>query len=138
MDRAVDDVQPAQHGKLFYSRWLLIVLGALLFVLIVERVAIHRSFLGPEETVRRQLQALQRADFGQAYSYASSGIRQRLDVSAFRSMVVRDFPEFVHSSKMTFDRREIDDSAARFVVSVTGAERTVLRAAYFQIGRAHV
>jgi len=135
MDRvsAIDGVPTAQPGRLFYSRWLLAVLGALLLVLIVQRVAIHRSFLGPEETVRRQLEALQRSDFGQAYTYAARGIRQRFDVSAFRTMVVREFPEFVHSSKMAVDRKEIDDNDAVFEVSVTGAEKTILRVRYILV-----
>jgi hypothetical protein len=127
------DAPKSEPGRLFYSRWLLLVFGALLFLLILERVVIHRSFIGPEETVRRQLEALQRADFGQAYTYAARGIRQKFEVSEFRSMVLREFPEFVHSSKMAIDRKEIHDGDAVFEVSVTGAERTVLRAGYFLI-----
>ena len=130
---AVSVPKSAEPGRLFYSRRLLALFGVLLSILIVERVAIHRSFLGPEETVRSQLEALQRADFGQAYSYAARGIHERFDLSSFRNMVVSEFPEFVHSSKLAFDRKEILDNTATFEVSVTGAEKTILRAAYFLI-----
>lgn len=117
-------------GRLFYSRWLLVLLVVLSAVLAVERIAIQRSYIGPEETVKRQLDALRRPDFAEAYRYASSLIRQQMDVTQFRAMIHEQYPEFVRSRNVKFNSKHVSERSSRMDITVTGEDGSVLRAVY--------
>ncbi len=80
--------------------------------------------------MQAQLTALQRADFAKAFTFAADGLKERMELAQFRSMIELAFPEFVRSRNFKLEDSSVEAQRAFFDVAVTGAEGGVLKARY--------
>ena len=119
-----------KSGRYVYHWALPLLLLGLIGVLVAQRWVMRRTWLGPKETMQAQLTALQRADFAEAFTFAADGLRERMELAQFRSMIEAAFPEFVRSKTIKLEGSVVEAQRAYFDVAVTGADGAVLKVRY--------
>ena len=86
---------------------------------------------GPRLAIRGQLSAFQRGDYGAAYRFAASEIRQQLPLSDFRRMVEAGYPELARWSRLSLGPSQRRGDTVGVPVSVTGKAGTLTHFVYW-------
>jgi len=87
-------------------------------------------------SIQTQLKAFARDDYKTAITYQSAGLRKNFTSSdAFRTMMVRVYPEFAHFKSVQFGPAKSDPSGAHLAigVAVTGQDGVTVRAFYLLV-----
>lgn len=94
-----------------------------------ERQAAMHSILA-------QLKAFGRDDYKTAITYQSTGLKKQfLSADAFRTMMVRTYPEFAHYKSATFGSAQCDPTGAHLAIlaSVTGQDGVTVKVLYLMM-----
>jgi len=87
-------------------------------------------------SIKAQLKAFGRDDYKTAVTYQSAGLKGNFpSTEAFRSMMVRTYPEFAHSKAATFGPAQSDATGTHLVIlaAVTGQDGVKVRAIYMMV-----
>lgn len=87
-------------------------------------------------SIQAQLKAFGRDDYKAAITYQSAGLKRNfLSADAFRTMMVRAYPEFAHYKSATFGPAQCDPAGLHLaiVASVTGQDGVTVKAIYFMV-----
>ena len=87
-------------------------------------------------SIQTQLQAFARDDYKTAINYQSTGLKKNFaSPDAFRTMMVRAYPEFAHFKSVQFGPARADSAGNHVAISaaVTGRDGITVRAFYFLV-----
>ena len=88
------------------------------------------------KSIQAQLKAFARDDYKAAITYQSAGLKKNFaSPDAFRTMMVRVYPEFAHFRSVQFGPAKSDPSGAHVAIpaAVTGQDGVTVRAFYFLV-----
>lgn len=87
-------------------------------------------------SIQTQLKAFGRDDYKTAITYQSAGLKKNFSsVDAFRTMMVRVYPEFAHYKTVVFGPAQCDPAGAHLAipVSVIGQDGVTVKALYLMV-----
>jgi len=87
-------------------------------------------------SIQTQLNAFARDDYKTAIIYQSAGLKKNFATpDAFRTMIVRAYPEFAHFKSVQFGAARADTTGNHLAipVAVTGRDGITVRALYFLV-----
>ncbi len=87
-------------------------------------------------SILAQLKAFGRDDYKTAITYQSAGLKKYfLSTDAFRTMMVRKYPEFAHYKSAVFGLAQCDPTGAHLAISasVTGQDGVTVKALYLMV-----
>lgn len=100
------------------------------------RAAKAAERLAAINSISAQLKAFRKDDYKTAVTYQSAGLRHNFpSTDAFRTMMVRTYPEFAHSKSVQFGSAKSDAAGAHLAIqaSVTGQDGVTVRAVYLMV-----
>jgi len=87
-------------------------------------------------SIQTQLKAFARDDYKTAITYQSAGLKKNFaSPDAFRTMMVRAYPEFAHYKSVQFGPARADAAGTHIAIpaAVTGQDGVTVRAFYFLV-----
>ena len=100
------------------------------------RAAKPAERLAAINSISAQLKAFRKDDYKMAATYQSAGLRHNFaSTDAFRTMMVRTYPEFAHFKSVQFGPAKSDATGAHLAIqaSVTGQDGVTVRAVYLMV-----
>ena len=86
--------------------------------------------------IQAQLTAFRKDDYKTAITYQSAGLRKNFaSTDAFRTMMLRVYPEFAHSKSVGFGPAQCDPTGTHLAIpaAVTGQDGVTVHAVYLMI-----
>jgi Domain of unknown function (DUF4864) len=100
-------------------------------VLLAQTAAPPEMTRAAGDTVMRQLEAFRSGDYGLAYTFASSAIRQQFDLASFERMVMGGYPEIARSASAVVTDSQLDDDGSLLLhLTIRGLDGNAVDAVY--------